>query len=69
VGAKKQVKAEAGAGATGIEPETAIQRDRSVTKHPHRLPLQPYNRIFVLVNRKQKLANFESLNQKNTIKA
>jgi hypothetical protein len=36
VRARKQEKVEARArvGATGIEPEIAIQRDRSVTKHP-----------------------------------
>jgi hypothetical protein len=31
---QKKARAGAGAGAAGIEPETAIQRDRSVTKHP-----------------------------------
>jgi pyruvate formate-lyase activating enzyme-like uncharacterized protein len=31
---RKQEQAEAGVAATGIEPETAIQRDCSVTKHP-----------------------------------
>jgi hypothetical protein len=34
LGANKQNKAKAGAGATGIEPETAIQRDCSVTNTP-----------------------------------
>jgi metal-dependent amidase/aminoacylase/carboxypeptidase family protein len=40
VEARKQEIAEAGAGATGIEPKTAIQRDCSVTRHPPKPPLR-----------------------------
>jgi hypothetical protein len=42
VGAKEQKKAKAEAGTTGIEPETAIQRDCSIIKCPHKPPLQPF---------------------------
>jgi hypothetical protein len=48
-GEKKQGKPDAGARATGIEPETAIQRGDSVTKHPHKPPLE---RWFVNSNAK-----------------
>jgi hypothetical protein len=38
LGARKQEKAKTGAGATGIEPETAIQRECSVTNTPWKPP-------------------------------
>jgi hypothetical protein len=42
VGASKQKQIGEGAGATGIEPETAIQRECSVTRRPHKPPLRVF---------------------------